>query len=786
MKFKFIFAGLFLVLPILSIGGPIPPQNGGTGISNPSGNTLTLSGTTGTNLQQTISSTSILDANHIVHVDCDTNFGNDSTGNGSELAPYATLSNAEAQITNATQISPYAISINPGSCSESNLVMKPDIFIYGNQATLNINNWTLDSGFGSGSHTLILKDFYLNPISDTLWDFTGLDTHNSLIDISNVDVLQNWNFTVFGTSQEILILDGLCATNPQVNITLQDVYGGLSNSSPYNLSIINSGNYSGSIMTLTNNDILNNTYIQAAGSQSQIVNATGSTLGFFGGGIFTIDGTNTIVALDASSYNQIPNIINGASSPILKSLGEGISESVPVSNFTPTSQTVSGYFSGIDSALGNMLSYPINQALYINATDGRDSFGSTGFIDQSFNSYNFALAVAEGSANSTNRYKIYVIGDQTITGNMDIAPFVDVDCGNTGTITVTGDVDLASSWSTQTGTVGTVSNCNINAAGSFNFNFSNDQNLIVFDHLNPLTTNNFSITSPNGAADGNGIYFDTIISTLNAPFGATNLEQDGLLFLKNSYIGGNINVVSTGTVTPFVNAVSSQIGALTLDSTSSGGGEPFFEGQTTATSELYLNGTNVFWQADSISYPSVINLSNGATVAANMNNITTTDSLAQYSYSSINFTPIPAGTYSATSLTATIAGIDSKLGTIPPSSQSGSFTQTVTNVSNTSSLSSSKSFYSAPNPTSGNVVNVTSQGLITATNTSIVFALSNPIGGAFGSMGNASGVCTLWNNTTPSQSYNVDSDMGWSRVDVLAVTTIGTYTYNCSYQYILP
>lgn len=79
--------------------------------------------------------------------------GSDITGNGSEGNPWASISYAYSQITTATASEPWAINAGPGGYSETNVLIKPNIFIVGlslgNNAIVVSGSWSLDPSWAT-------------------------------------------------------------------------------------------------------------------------------------------------------------------------------------------------------------------------------------------------------------------------------------------------------------------------------------------------------------------------------------------------------------------------------------------------------------------------------------------------------------------------------------------------------------------------------------------------------------------------------------------------------------
>lgn len=655
-----------LVVSSLAMAAPIPAPNGGSNASNPDGTSLTWDHSVA--MHSAALAQANLDADHTVYVDCLS--GNNGTANGSTLSKYGTFGAAEGAITLASPTNPYQIVIAAGVCTETNLALKPNIFINGNNATLNVTGTlSLTADWGSGGNSMFVKDLQLNPSNATTWDFTGFGAHSDYIEMSNVRVLQNWNFSILGTSQEIVVLDGLFATNPQIDLTLQDVYGGVQNASPYNLSIINTGSYSGTVMTLSDDEVLGSTLVQAQGAQNQIVNFTANSLTVFGGTV-TLDGANIIAAFDPSSFSAVPTLLNGATYT-LKSPATGVTVNYSPSNYTPdvsnepgnaSNPSVDANFRGLDNTLGSVGTAPIAQWLYV-TPEGVDTPSRNGTYNSSFASYPYALSVAESNASAGNVYGIRIVGNQTISGNMDLNPYVVVDCADSGTINVSGFVDLDGYWGTANNVnTAVVENCRINSGSGFEFIFSGDQNVLELRNVDPGTTTAMVAISPGSPPNGNGLLVRGMVSKEGPVFSDQVDIDNGFLFAQDMTVSGILYVNALGTTNTFANLVSSQINSLYISSVASSGGTASANLQATQLNGLTLASALSNLTSDVSSYitPSLIA---GAAISQ-VSVLNNTDGLGfSPNFSPSHFSLIGSSSYGNSTTTAAFAGIDAAFGT---------------------------------------------------------------------------------------------------------------------------
>lgn len=777
---------LFVTLNAFSI--PQQPTNGGTGKANDNASTIAINGPYPIQFNLSGAAYPNLFADHKVYVDCLS--GSNVTGDGSVLSKFASTSAAEASITTASPTSPYEIEINPGVCNETNLILKPNIFINGNNAILNISGLlSLDSSWGSGNNSFFARQLQLNPSNDTVFDFTGFGSHSAYIEMDNVRVLQNWNFSILGTAQEIVVLDGIFATNPQIDLTLQDVYGGLQNAEPYNFSVVNTGNYAGTVMTLSDDEILGDTLIQAQGAQNQIVNLAGNSLTIFGGTL-TLDGANIIAAFDPSSFSAVPTLLNGATY-ILKSPATGMTVNYSPSAYTPdvsnepgnaTNPSVDAHLRGINNALVALdPGTPIGQQLFVNGANGNDSNSGT-LPNHSLATYdNGAVPICEANANASNPYNVYVIGGASLPANFTIVPYCNVYIVG-GALNAAGEGVLDSLWAAANSAT-TIINGPVNIVQGINLNFSaGDGNSIIFN-IDPQNTYYFAITSPNTNPIGNVATVNLNPST-NEYFGG--IFNGGVAVTDAGLImqGGNVNglTVLASTGSPFAYAIFQNMQLLGATTET---GEFYVQSTNSIINSLNIDGPDGIYNTDASSYPGSLTFSGGAAISqvqtlSNSNGVGLSPTFAPANFS------LQSGNWPSNSITAAFAGIDVALGAIQPE-LSGSFTPTVSCVSGCSSPTAVTGFYSSTGSASGDVETVTISATFTTSTLSGIFRASCPINPNFNASDQAGGVATL--NRTSSAAIGDGSvvsinSVATNGVNFGWVTAIPTtnYTINATYQ----
>jgi hypothetical protein len=421
---------------------------------------------------------------------------------------------------------------------------------------------------------------------------------------------------------------------------------------------------------------------------------------------------------------------------------------------------------------------PILQQRWVNAAVGSDSTG-TGDINNPWATYAHAVSVAAPLATITNQYVLKMIGN--FNEALNLYPFVHIDMENSGTFTIIGNLATNSSFNTTANALCNISNYGFTSTSPIDIIISTANNQVI-NFLNGSfgAIPNLSFEGASGAE----ILYIQDSTSANFPSGIEVVN--GALVLENVVVIGTADTSPTSTFNSNLILQNSFIGGTTfVDSTGSAGGVAVLTVQSTILTGWQLSGTLSSVTIDSTSYNSVPTLSAGALISQ-VSITGLTDGVLQSSFTPTNYTPVGSASYAANSLTANLAGIDAALGAAVP--VSGIFTQGIVDVSHTTALSSTKAFYSAPSQNSGDVVTITCEGLLTSTGTSIVFLLTNPIGGSYLATGLAGGVCVLWGASGDAQvSYDIDSYIGYGAVVVKAIVNSGeVYNFSCSYQVVLP
>lgn len=308
-------------------------------------------------------------AQQFVYVD---NQGSDVTGTGSFTNPYQTIEFAMSQITDNSAAKPYGIVCVPGTYNETNLVIKNNVSLYGNESRVFVTNQvTLDADW-SGSGTSFITFFGFN-----LLNFSA----GALFDVAALGVPPSaaFYFDNVGLSGAAAALIGIVGTvTPITTLNLSNITG----APRFNITAVLNGvvrnsllgiftytktgagaftyNITGCVFTDTvtlnsNNGTLNGEIIGCS-CQSVVMNSNG-------GGVLNYNWTGssytsfTVVNNGVSAtvaFDQIqgsPNLVNGATATF-PSIADGLTANYTPVNYTPDDASVRGNLEGIDNALG--------------------------------------------------------------------------------------------------------------------------------------------------------------------------------------------------------------------------------------------------------------------------------------------------------------------------------------------------------------------------------------------------------------------------------------------------
>jgi hypothetical protein len=112
--------------------------------------------------------------------------GNDTTGVGTPNQPYLTITKAYSVISDASTIKRYCIEVGSGRFDETSLVVKPWIWLVGQQrsatrVTTSVGHVTLDASFSTGNHRFGFKDILISGSNGVNFDLQTLGGSGSTV-----------------------------------------------------------------------------------------------------------------------------------------------------------------------------------------------------------------------------------------------------------------------------------------------------------------------------------------------------------------------------------------------------------------------------------------------------------------------------------------------------------------------------------------------------------------------------------------------------------------------------
>lgn len=305
--------------------------------------------------------------------------GNDNSISfwGGVLTPYKTLSFAISQITDASSSKPYTISLETGVYSETDLNLKPNIYISGNNSQLTVSGAvTLDTGWSSGGSVLIRGFNGISfPASVTL-DFDSVNSPSTFIRVEDIVVTSSttWDITGQSTNGAVIIFDNIFGFSSEWSYNITNCYGTISNGASGNISITNSSSTAGGNFSLTGLTEISGLNVTASatsdftlfhssskveGSTEYMCSNTGnlnvySSSMVYLAGITLDNGTGGGVVNFISDYlDSLPTLLNGAIyTPTSISNAMNANYSSPV-NYVPLDSSVYGHLVGIDNSLAS-------------------------------------------------------------------------------------------------------------------------------------------------------------------------------------------------------------------------------------------------------------------------------------------------------------------------------------------------------------------------------------------------------------------------------------------------
>ena len=311
----------------------------------------------------------------------DINVGVDEpVGRGSVLVPYRTLAYALNNVT-GTSLIPVQIIANTGGYSETNLTLKPWVYIYGNASSITVTNpVTLDPSWSAGGNGL-LKGFYNADFQGgTNLDFDAIAQAGlAVFTFDDINGASNYTYTANGstTGTTIVVFNQIVGYGSQQDVNVTNCYGGMSNSTPNNVTYTQSDAVNGHVWNMQSSQTIGNLSIESnAGNLTYFSNALNSygafTLYTTGTGTMTayplrssalggvkFDSVGSGLNVTVDSYFLANPIIVGTPVITYGTLAGGMSADFPGPvNYIPVTPEVKGHLQGIDAALGGATGVP--------------------------------------------------------------------------------------------------------------------------------------------------------------------------------------------------------------------------------------------------------------------------------------------------------------------------------------------------------------------------------------------------------------------------------------------
>jgi hypothetical protein len=303
---------------------------------------------------------------------------------------------------------------------------------------------------------------------------------------------------------------------------------------------------------------------------------------------------------------------------------------------------------------------PIAQQLWVNATSGNDA--NTGDIDSAKASYEAARLAAVAIGSPTNYVVINIIGDQSITGDLIVSPYIVVDGHNSGVITASGDMVIDPAFIPLSNDYAIFKNCAF-ALNSINLDWSTSENNALY-LLNCTYPNVPDLLIKNDPSTTSGCFvvFDGR-SPLLSPFSTSFLVQDSTVAAFNLLFNTtNPKVLSTaGRDSSLLLENCGNYGSPEINAMSTG--SAILSIRNCSPTSVLLSGTTASLQTDVLS-TSGVGFSGGATISQ-VNYLTAATSLVvdPIYYTPSNYTPeSPAAQIPVDGIVSHLKGINTALG----------------------------------------------------------------------------------------------------------------------------
>jgi hypothetical protein len=280
------------------------------------------------------------------------NTGNDTTGTGTLASPYATITKALSVITTNSSTTPFLIYVIPGVYNETSLVIKPWVYIEGNNCTLNLTtSVSLDTGWTTAVGQSFIQNMTISLVPDAFnLNFTIGTGRASLLVLRNIITKSVPAIHVTGTSLETVILNSVYSFDGTTVPIIRDVNGNYGNSSFNTFTFTNTRTDNPLNFVLYDITTVGTVNIVSSGNQlTQFYMKSCVTQG-----TITANGIPTNLFLDGASTNVVPTLVGGA---VLVRLGKSNNYDA---NYSPTNYTVAdnsirSQFVGIDNKLPSFL-----------------------------------------------------------------------------------------------------------------------------------------------------------------------------------------------------------------------------------------------------------------------------------------------------------------------------------------------------------------------------------------------------------------------------------------------
>jgi hypothetical protein len=445
--------------------------------------------------------------------------GSDSTGNGTLLQPYASVSFAYSRITNASIINPYVIYVGAGLFNETNqILLNPYITLVGESklaTTINLNSDMIlssSSVWGTANTLLGFQNITIvgHNLNINLQTFPTL-TFNCIVGIDNCTIS---NIIVSSRT----LADTVLVTSLQVvNLTFHSGQISLSNT---DISSLLTGDTTGSNLSSGNALLLN--YLSGTVNTVHVTSTSPLTSIFNNNGqVVSLQGSNSGTTLNLTSLGYPTTLV----------LASGA-----VKNYT-TFASMSGYSPNNPSLWNSDYSTipnNVSTALDLLVTGATGTIGPTGPTGpQGIQGMTGPMGI-QGIQGNT--------GPRGLTGPTGSNASVSITSGNSNismspsTITGTGVVSLSNSLSSISSVKNTGGTMTIGTTDSNSLN-------LISNNATTLTVSGGSVTTIGGNTLDDGFGNMSVADNLDVAFNL-NVHSGNALSL---YAPNNVNLVSFNT-----------------------------------------------------------------------------------------------------------------------------------------------------------------------------------------------------------------------------------------------